>query len=260
MKSHESETGHDESDLVPLRAVFGQSQCGQKRWRIATGLAIAAGFLAILIYSIAQPSRTSPIAAGAFTATVAFLNEPLRSSLGSIPEHILQRFSRAVTLRPNWTTLLMGTVALEVYGLFALPYGLKSRFLKLTVAIGHPLHATLNAVKLFCVPSLLEEIVFRVCLLPYPDAGIAAIAWLLWIAVSVGAFVLYHWLMGKLLRQYARATLCDRRFLLLAGGLGAVLAVVYSLTGSLWPITLIHWIVVLAWIYGLGGRDRLFNH
>ena len=51
--------------------------------------------------------------------------------------------------------------------------------------------------------------------------------------------------------------LTDSRFLALVGGLGVMLTGVYRVTGSLWLIAFIHWIVVLVWIYALGGKDKL---
>jgi hypothetical protein len=35
-----------------------------------------------------------------------------------------------------------------------------------------------------------------------------------------------------------------------------MLAILYRITGSLWLIADIHWIVEVFWLYGLGGRDR----
>lgn len=43
------------------------------------------------------------------------------------------------------------------------------------------------------------------------------------------------------------------------GWLSLVLIGVYWITGSLWLITFIHWAVVTAWLYGLGGWLRLQN-
>ena len=115
----------------------------------------------------------------------------------------------------------------------------------------------LKALGLFFVPALVEEIVFRVWLLPHPVEGVPGGQWLGWAVVSTGLFVLFHWLLGKLRSKQGQATFGDPRFLILVGWLGLTLTGVYWITGSLGLIALLHWIVVMGWLYGLGGRGRI---
>lgn len=186
---------------------------------------------------------------------------PATLAMGSIPGvgRALKRFTDAfaVPMSPRvWGTLLGG---LLIYGLAALPYGLKSGFLRPQWAHESPLLWVLNLAKLFILPALLEEVGFRVLLLPHPIEGVPGGRWLLWALLSFGLFVLYHWVIAKTVYQQAQANLTDRRFILLMGWLALVLISVYWITGSLWAVVLLHWGVVVVWIYGFGGKARLLT-
>lgn len=173
--------------------------------------------------------------------------------LGRATKRFTQAFAEPV---PGWSWGI-SLLALAVYGAIALPYGLKSNFLK-------PQGANLSLpkllwvlVRLFFLPALVEEIVFRVLLLPHPLEGITPWRWWLWGLLSLGLYVLYHWVNAKTLYRQAETTFCDRRFLISTALLGLTLTLVYRLTGSLWTVTLLHWIVVCVWLLGLGGYERL---
>jgi predicted Abi (CAAX) family protease len=184
---------------------------------------------------------------------------PPTTLMGGIPlvGRAVQRFADTVTVPLNLFNGLLGLLGLGLYGAIAIPYGLKTRFLKRQNAVGSPLPMALSALRVFLIPALLEEIVFRVMLLPHPKEGIPGGQWILWATLSLILFVLYHLLLGKTTYKAAWNTLSDRRFLTLTGWLGLLLSGVYWLTGSLWPIVLIHWAVVMVWIYAFGGKERL---
>jgi predicted Abi (CAAX) family protease len=109
--------------------------------------------------------------------------------------------------------------------------------------------ARLAAVALVA-PALGEELLFRAALLPAPDEGRRAG---LAIALSTALFVLWHppqaWLFGP---HWAR-TVLDPWFLLCVAALGLACARLYLRSGSIWPSTLLHWSVVVAWKALLGG-------
>ncbi len=184
---------------------------------------------------------------------------PPTTLMGGIPlvGRAVQRFADAVTVPLNLFSGLLSLVALGLYGAIAIPYGLKTRFLKRQNVWDRPLPMALSALRVFLIPALLEEIVFRVMLLPHPTEGIPGSQWILWAILSLILFLLYHLLLGRTTYRVARDTLGDRRFLTLAGWLGLVLSGVYWITGSLWPPVFIHWAVVMVWIYQYGGKARL---
>jgi predicted Abi (CAAX) family protease len=78
-----------------------------------------------------------------------------------------------------------------------------------------------------------------------------------WAALSLGLYVAYHPLAARLWYPRARRLFDDPRFLLPCTGLGALLTVLYLLSGSLWIPVTIHWIVVLVWLRFLGGEGLL---
>jgi predicted Abi (CAAX) family protease len=149
-----------------------------------------------------------------------------------------------------------GLLVLAVYAALALGHGFASGFLAGPWR-WPPLRRLLpRALALLVMPALVEELLFRVALLPHPLEGERGAVLLAWIALSVGLFVLYHPLAARLWYPSARAVFTDPRFLVQCGILGLACAVVYVVTGSLWPPVLIHWLAVLVWLEPLQGRLR----
>jgi predicted Abi (CAAX) family protease len=157
-------------------------------------------------------------------------------------------------------TLLQGGVALGalgVYGAIALPYGFHSQFLRWLPVIGQPLNFLFKLIWLLLLPALVEEVLFRVLLLPHPVESLPLGQWLLWAGLSLGLFVVYHFLSASTYYPAGNPTFFDRRFVVLATWLGLVLTLAYGVTGSLWVVTLVHWGVVVVWLQALGGLSRL---
>lgn len=183
---------------------------------------------------------------------------PPTALFGLIPgvSRVALRLARsfAVPITPN----LIGAIALALLAIASVVvyYGRRSGFLEGNLEVDNPVKAVFNLVKLFFVPALLEELIFRVGLLPHPTEGVPTWRWLAWAALSLGLYVLYHWVFGQF-RPKARAALSDRRLLLIVFWLGLVLTTLYGLTGSLLAVTVVHWFVVVCWLYGFGGLDRL---
>ncbi len=171
--------------------------------------------------------------------------------------HLLPaRFVEALTapFGPAQLAIVLGL--LGFYGLVAIPQGLASGLLRppwrqLTAPGWLRLAAAL-----MLMPSLLEEGIFRVLLLPRGLAGLAPLDQLAWAGLSVGLFVLYHPLAGRFWYPQGRLLFEQPRFLVPCGLLGAVCVIAYASTGSLWAPVLIHWFTVLIWLGPAdGGRD-----
>lgn len=178
--------------------------------------------------------------------------------LGGIPlvGRAVKRLADAVALL-SWTDGGLIGAALLLYGAIALPYGFKSSFLRPHWAIASPWQQLWILLKLLIFPALGEELFFRVLLLPHPVEGVPLGRWLLWALLSLSLFIAYHLLSAHTYYKIAAPTFQDRRFLLLMGWLGIVLTGLYWLSGSLWAVVLVHWIVVVMWLLALGGWPRL---
>ena len=179
--------------------------------------------------------------------------------LGQLPlaGGTLARLMDAVFAPLTARSLGLSLLLLGAFTAVALPLARLSGFLPAERPRLRPLLLLGRGATLLLTPSLIEEILFRVVLLPRPQEGMGSWETGAWAALNVGLFVAYHPLAGRLWYPQGRRLFDDGRFLLLAALLGSICVVAYQATGSLWPPVLIHWLVVLIWLELLGGRWRL---
>jgi predicted Abi (CAAX) family protease len=144
-----------------------------------------------------------------------------------------------------------------LYGAIALPIGFSTGFLRFNVWSANWLNYLLLILRALLSPALSEEFVFRVLLIPHPEEGVSWQSWVFWAVLSLFLFIIYHPLNAKSFFRDGSPTFFDPVFLTLAGLLGLACTVAYGLTGSLWAIAFIHWIVVVIWLLGLGGLQKL---
>ena len=168
---------------------------------------------------------------------------------------VLRRILAATLTFPRLGDWLIALIILMVYGAIALPLGLRNGFLRWQKPIKKRLGWKL--LLLLFSPALLEELVFRVMLLPYPSHDNLPKYWFIWAFTGLLLFILYHPLNALIFYQKARPVFRRPIFLWLCGLLGLACTVAYFLTGSLWIIVLIHWLVVVIWLFGLGGEKSL---
>ncbi len=196
--------------------------------------------------------------------TVLFGQLPLLSTI------VIRLWAGIVTL-PNISGWLTVFGLLSGYSLVALTIGFKSGFLtfdrqfsrgfsRFSMAATKPMLGKniRSLVHLFFLPALLEEILFRLLLIPHPIETAIASDIYIWLMISLGLFIIYHPVNALTFYQPGNPTFMDWRFLTLTGLLGIVCAIAYLLTGSIWAAVLIHWIVVVVWLKVLGG-DRLLH-
>ncbi|MGL4608333.1 MAG: CPBP family glutamic-type intramembrane protease [Trueperaceae bacterium] len=136
-----------------------------------------------------------------------------------------------------------------IFAVIAVPLARSSSFLASPVALSVwlPLLATT-----FFVPALLEELIWRVLLVPRPNAKNF---WSFGL-VSLIVYVASHPLSAWLFRPTARDVFYTPAFLFLTTLLGLVCLVVYARTKSLWASVVIHWLVVAGWLL-FGARELL---
>ncbi len=170
---------------------------------------------------------------------------------------IIQRLNQAI-LTPltgkDWLVILM---SLFTYALVALLVGYFSGFIQFNPDFRSPKTLFSRLIKIFFFPALVEEIIFRVLLIPHPLEGVDLKTWVFRVVWSLGLFILYHPLNAITFYPVGNPTFFHPVFLSLAGFLGLICAVVYKLTGSLWGMVIIHGLVVFIWLYFLDGMTQL---
>jgi predicted Abi (CAAX) family protease len=187
--------------------------------------------------------------------------EPIAPTLllGQVPivSTLLRRLTDAISmpLTPRKWLITLGT--LLAYGAIALPLGWRSGFLRWQPVPGNGKQLLCSLAKLMVMPALVEEMVFRVVLLPHPLEGATLVSWLGWGGVSLVLFVLYHPFSARTYYPAGNPTFFEPVFWLLSGLLGIACMLVYGGTGSLWTAVGVHWVVVVVWLWVLGGHQRL---
>ncbi|MDM7953961.1 MAG: CPBP family glutamic-type intramembrane protease [Cyanobium sp. CZS 25K] len=169
----------------------------------------------------------------------------------------LPRLMDAVFTPLTGSGLALSALLLGVYAAVALPLGRASGFLPAQRPRVRHLALLRQALALLLMPSLFEEVLFRAALLPHPLEGVNGWSNAAWGALSVGLFVAWHPVAGRLWYPQGRRLFDDGRFLLLTSLLGVTCVIAYQATGSIWSPVLIHWLVVVVWLELLGGRWRL---
>ncbi|MBD2499239.1 CPBP family glutamic-type intramembrane protease [Anabaena azotica] len=177
------------------------------------------------------------------------------TNIAPIPT-LLNRLLASLVM-PNLRDWLIVGVIVLIYSAIALPIGLRSGFLSWSFTPSKPLYQLAIILRTLIFPALTEEIAFRVLPLPHPLEVINWYGWTLWAGLIVLLFLLYHPLNAKTFYKEGFPTFFHPIFLTLTGLLGLSCTIAYGLTGSLWAIALIHWIVVLVWLLALGGRQKL---
>ncbi len=170
-------------------------------------------------------------------------------------------FSRLVEATSTLPTLmgwLVSGLLLGGYGLIALTWGKKTGFLSPPQRSAYPRSFQIQIwVGTLAMPALVEELLFRCLLIPHPQEGVWWLTVLLWSGFSLMLFVLYHPLNARTFYKAGDPTFFNPTFLSLATLLGIVCTCAYLFTGSIWPGTIIHWLVVAIWLLYLGGQERL---
>lgn len=162
---------------------------------------------------------------------------------------------RAIETIPTSEHWLLGIVLLTVYASIAMGLGFKSNFLKFQL-LKSPLKINQIVIFSFFAPALIEEIVFRVLLLPQPTQNLQQLSPVT-VIVNLLIFVLYHPLNSLTFFPSGRKTFFDPTFLSLATLLGTICIIAYWLSSSLWLPVVLHWIVVITWLIVLGGYNLL---
>ena len=169
-----------------------------------------------------------------------------------VSDRILGGFLTVPTLA-DW---LRAIVLILIYAVFALSFGFWLNFLKFKHQF--PLKIAIKIITTSLIaPSILEELFFRVILLPHPSENMNSKLMFTWSTISLLLFVIYHPLNAITFSPAARETFFNPVFLCLAALLGLICTVAYLQTGSIWISVFIHWLTVIIWLLYLGGMEKL---
>ncbi|KST62733.1 CPBP family glutamic-type intramembrane protease [Mastigocoleus testarum] len=193
-----------------------------------------------------QPLAATPLLG---TIKIPFTN------ISPIPV-ILHRILAAIAI-PSIQDWLIAGLMLIIYGAIALPLGFSSGFLQGEIWSAPLSQHCLATLQILFAPAFVEELIFRVLPLPHPTEIINWSQWVFLAALLLLLFIFYHPLNAKTFYKVGNPTFFQPIFLILAGLLGLTLTIAYGITGSLWIIVFIHWIVVLVWLQLFGGMKKL---
>ncbi len=165
---------------------------------------------------------------------------------------IVERILTSVSTLPTFQDWLYALTLLLIYASIAIPIGWKLGFLQFETSLNESIVLRI-AIIAMVMPGLLEELVWRVVLIPHPTETIDPNLRWLWVALSLILFTIYH----PLNFFVKHDTFKDPIFLVLATLLGVVCTVSYLESGSIWTPVFIHWAIVVAWLSFCGGYNKI---
>jgi predicted Abi (CAAX) family protease len=172
---------------------------------------------------------------------------------------IAHRLITAVSTLPDAEAWLHAAALILIFTIIALPIGFQRGFLQIEV-----LRASWSkiigiiATSLF-MPAVIEELFFRVLLLPRTTEKVSALGLWFWGCISLAMFIVYHPLNALSFFPRGLKTFFNVVFLVLAALLGIVCSIAYIQSGSLWTPVVIHWLAVVVWLLLLGGYKKLYE-
>lgn len=148
----------------------------------------------------------------------------------------------------GWQIVLIAA-AVTLFALATVMAGVASGLLVWAPTTDRLLLTALTAV---FVPSIFEELVFRLPLLfTLHRARIAAVIW------ATAGFSLWHIVEGTTFLSAAAEWFLDPVFLVITLMFGGLTTMITLMTRRLWPAILLHWAMVVAWKQLLGGPSFL---
>ena len=176
--------------------------------------------------------------------------------VSTLADLIIQRVIVGFSNLPTVNDWLNGIVLIFVYAVIALPIGFWLNFLQLDFQYSRKIVIKIMTTY-FIAPAILEELVFRVVLLPQPSENLTFKTIFIWSFISLLLFIIYHPLNGITFFPAGRETFFHPVFLFLAALLGLICTVTYLQSGSIWIPIVIHWLTVITWLLCLGGMKKL---
>jgi predicted Abi (CAAX) family protease len=160
------------------------------------------------------------------------------------------RLTAAICTWPRSSDWLYAAILLTLYSAIYLPIGFSTGFLTWQPQT-HWANLWGVGVGALVSPSLTEELVFRVLLIPHRTELLRPGGRWLWLVLSLIGFIIYH-----PLNPGGPAFFNSPIFLWGAGLLGLICSLSYFNSGSLWTAVGLHWAIVVVWLLFLGGLAK----
>ena len=168
---------------------------------------------------------------------------------------LMERLSKAIatfSFYYSWKNIM---VAIGIYSCLSIVLGWTTGFLvwrpQSGLAIARIMVTSLIA------PAIVEELFFRVILLPTPTGSLPFETYLVRSWFSLCLFIIYHPLNAITFFPQGRIAFFNPVFLTLATALGIICTWSYWYTGSLWLPVIVHWLTVVLWLSCFGGSEKL---
>ncbi|BBD68221.1 abortive infection protein [Nostoc commune NIES-4072] len=146
---------------------------------------------------------------------------------------IIRRLTTALSTFPTITNLLELILPLTGLTILLLFIGFQSEFLKLHILEKSWQEIVKIIVFSFFIPGLSEEIVFRVLFLPHPTENPSLKTQIIWIIITLVAFIIYHPFQGLTWNPGGYEVFINPNFLILAALLGVICTIAYLISGSI---------------------------
>ena len=166
-----------------------------------------------------------------------------------------QRLFLAFTTLPDAGGWLFTLFLLAVFALATLLILRFSKLFTFSISELPRKHLLLLGLIAIFTPSLPEETLYRVLLLPHPGEAVALENLLSASIVSLFLYVAAHPLLALVAWPWSRHIFYRPAFLLIVTLLGIACTLAYVRTGSVWAPTLIHWATIVGWKLFFGGPD-----
>jgi uncharacterized protein len=167
----------------------------------------------------------------------------------TIGDRLIYRLQAAIVTRSQRRDWHYALILLALFSLIYLPVGFHTGFLRWDWRLNPGLVLRVAVGALFS-PGIVEELIFRVLMLPHPTEPLPPLQRQIWWLVSWSAFLLYH------LPPWTPSWFKTPMFLLGAGLVGLVCSFAYLQSRSIYTAIALHWVIVVVWLIGFGGWAR----
>lgn len=171
----------------------------------------------------------------------------------------LQDLRFSLVTRPTGSDIVFSIIVFLIYMVSALAIGFISGFFTFGLLKAKYWLLIILPVSLLIFPSFVEELFFRVLLLPHKRNKMSNQKIILYALVSIFLFVVWHPLNASTINPAAYPIFTNATFLCIAALMAIACTVTYLKSGSIWIPVVIHWLTVLFWVFLLSGRNLILD-